>query len=62
MMEHPGVVVLHDAVLYYLVAGRGIGGLLRELQLSKEDPAPSITDSLSIIDDIGKNLLRVRFT
>ena len=59
MMEHPGVVVLHDAVLYYLVAGRGIGGLLRELQLSKEDPAPSITDSLSIIDDIGKkDLLR----
>ena len=54
MMEHPGVVVLHDAVLYYLVAGRGIGGLLRELQLSKENPAPSITDSLSIIDDIGK--------
>ena len=59
MMEHPGVVVLHDAVLYYLVAGRGIGGLLRELQLSKEDPAPSITDSLSIVDEIGKkDLLR----
>ena len=54
MMEHPGVVVLHDAVLYYLVAGRGVGGLLREFQLSKEDPAASITDSLSIIDVICK--------
>ena len=59
MMEHPGVVVLHDAVLYYLVAGRGVGGLLREFQLSEENPAASIYKSLSIIDDIGKkDLLR----
>jgi glycosyltransferase involved in cell wall biosynthesis len=59
LKENPGVVVLHDAVLYYLVAGRGIGGLLRELQLSEKDPFLSITDSLTIVKDIHKNdLLR----
>jgi glycosyltransferase involved in cell wall biosynthesis len=28
--EFPGVVVLHDLVLYYLVAGLGIGGVIKE--------------------------------
>ena len=61
MIEHPGVVVLHDAVLYYLVAGRGVGGLFRELQSSKKDPKAHITDSLSIIEDISENdLLKYR--
>ena len=30
-LHHPGVVVLHDAVLYFLMAGRGPGALLKEL-------------------------------
>jgi len=29
-LEYPGTVVLHDAVLYYLIAGCGIGGLIKE--------------------------------
>jgi len=28
--SHPGVAVLHDTVLYYLIAGLGRGGMLRE--------------------------------
>ena len=55
MMDNPGVVVLHDAVLYYLVAGRGIGGLLREIQSSKKDPQSCIKDTLSIIKGISEN-------
>ena len=61
LVVNPGVVVLHDAVLYYLVAGRGVGGLFRELQSSKKDPKAHITDSLSIIEDISENdLLKYR--
>jgi glycosyltransferase involved in cell wall biosynthesis len=30
-LHHPGIVVLHDLVLYYLIAGRGPGALLKEL-------------------------------
>ncbi len=30
-LHHPGVVVLHDLILYYLIAGRGPGALLKEL-------------------------------
>lgn len=33
LLRQPGVVVLHDAVLYFLVAGQGAGGLLKELCL-----------------------------
>lgn len=29
-LEYPGTVVLHDAVLYYLIAGLGTGGLIKE--------------------------------
>lgn len=29
-LEYPRTVVLHDAVLYYLIAGCGIGGLIKE--------------------------------
>jgi glycosyltransferase involved in cell wall biosynthesis len=32
-LHHPGVVVLHDAVLYFLMAGRGPGALLKELYM-----------------------------
>jgi glycosyltransferase involved in cell wall biosynthesis len=31
MMEHPGLAVLHDTVLYYLAAGMGDGGLAKAL-------------------------------
>src|SRR5215472_2113296 len=30
-LYHPGIVVLHDVVLFYLFAGRGRGALLKEL-------------------------------
>lgn len=30
LLERPGTVVLHDVVLYYLIAGSGIGGLIKE--------------------------------
>jgi len=30
LLERPGTVVLHDVVLYYLIAGCGIGGLIKE--------------------------------
>src|SRR5215467_370344 len=30
LLQFPGVVVLHDLVLYFLVAGKGSGGLIKE--------------------------------
>lgn len=55
LVSNPGIVVLHDAFLYYLVAGRGIGGLFREFQLSEIDPTVSIFNSLSKIKQISQN-------
>jgi glycosyltransferase involved in cell wall biosynthesis len=34
LLEHPGIVVLHDAVLYYLASGLGRGGLIKEFCLN----------------------------
>jgi glycosyltransferase involved in cell wall biosynthesis len=34
LVRHPGVVVLHDTVLYYLIAGLGVGGLVKEFCLN----------------------------
>ena len=55
LIHKPGVVVLHDAVLYYLVAGRGKGALLRELQSSSPDPSSTLEQSFSIIDEVSQN-------
>lgn len=53
----PGVVCLHDVVLYYLAAGLGKGGLLKELLLS--DPENAVRDLQSIVAECPDgNLLR----
>lgn len=33
-LEYSGTVILHDAVLYYLIAGLGIGGLIKEFSFN----------------------------
>jgi len=55
LIENPGVIVLHDAILYFLVAGRGVGGLFREFQLSEKVPTTSIANTLSKIKNITEN-------
>ena len=55
--RHPGVVCLHDVVLYYLAAGVGRGMLLRELLLER---GPGATEALRRIEEGSPdgNLLR----
>lgn len=55
LIENPGVIVLHDAVLYFLVAGRGLGGLFREFQSSAKNPSASIADTLSKLKNITQD-------
>lgn len=55
LIHKPGLVVLHDAVLYFLVAGRGKGALLRELQASTSNPFSTLEQSFSTIDEVSQN-------
>ena len=34
LLRRPGIVVLHDTVLYYLIAGLGLGGMVKEFCLN----------------------------
>jgi glycosyltransferase involved in cell wall biosynthesis len=51
LLGRPGIVVLHDAVLYYLMAGRGPGGLLREMQSCSSDPFTCLSHSFAAIEE-----------
>jgi glycosyltransferase involved in cell wall biosynthesis len=55
----PGVVVLHDAVLYFLAAGRGPGGLLREMQACSTEPSETLAKSIAFCEEVPDgNVLR----
>lgn len=49
--RHPGVVVLHDAVLYYLMAARGKGGLLRESLGGRATTLTRLRKALKIMEE-----------
>lgn len=56
-LEYPGVVVLHDAVLYYLIAGCGIGGLIKEFCYNYG--VEHLSEVWDIVrDSIDNNILR----
>jgi len=48
LRDAPGVVVLHDTVLYYLMAGQGFGGLV--LECCDNDGPAGVTAALAIRD------------
>lgn len=59
-LRHPGVVVLHDTVLYFLVAGLGLGGLAKELCIN--DGPGRLHDLPKILaDSPSRDPLRYRF-
>ncbi len=47
---NPGVVILHDAVLYYLMAGRGKGGIIRENLGKKPTTIDRLRRTLEIVE------------
>ncbi len=57
LREQPGIVVLHDTVLYYLIAGQGLGGLWQAL--AQESTSPTIRTLNEIRDDnVEHDILR----
>src|SRR5262245_38671665 len=60
LLRHPGVVVLHDTILYFLVAGLGRGGLAKELCMHRGPDG--LRDLRQIVaDSPDQDLLRYPF-
>jgi glycosyltransferase involved in cell wall biosynthesis len=60
MRHRPGIVVLHDTVLYFLIAGLGRAGLVKYLALlGDESPSESLLDIIH--DSVENNILRYPF-
>lgn len=59
LLRTPGVVVIHDTVLYYLVAGQGRGGLLKELCLQHGTAGLAMLGEI-IADSVDGDILRYR--
>lgn len=57
LLRQPGIVVLHDTVLYFMAAGAGRGGLYKELKLNGSlDAAGDLREIIS--KSIERNVLR----
>lgn len=54
-LESPGIVVLHDTVLYFLMAGDGIGGLAKEC--NETFPGHGLQKALEILHQTPSNNL-----
>ena len=54
-LESPGIVVLHDTVLYFLMAGDGIGGLAKEC--NETFPGRGLQTALEILHQTPSNNL-----
>ena len=50
----PGTVILHDAVLYYLMAGRGKGGIIRENLGKKPTTIDRLRRTLEIVENTDR--------